>query len=66
MVLAFLRAIFTLYATVYIDDTFVFQKVEKISLVVAEKGEKDRRLFVCCCFVNFISTAMCSQGCLFD
>jgi len=19
-----------------------------------------------CCFVNFISTAMCSQGCLFD
>src|SRR5438128_8613076 len=52
---------------------FYFEFFVRISLMVAEKGEKDRLcLFVCgfvnfisfvCLFVNFIPTAMCSQGC---
>src|SRR5438128_12607743 len=41
---------------------FCFSKIEKISLVVAAKGEKDH-LYSSCDFVNFISTAICSQGC---
>src|SRR5438128_4211428 len=35
---------------------FCFSKIEKISLVVAEKGEKDRSLLVVCLFVSLLDS----------